>query len=158
MKVQRRIESLSLFVLIGLVALRPLVGESYDPAGNTLTEALGVVSDTTPLTTLVFDVLVLGSTCGCESIRIDQDVRRPRHTGSEMREYQVGPAELRRQLVGRRQLATHFPFFRADTVSHAAGFDGFEFSGFIGHVTVLLVHAIIHFAPWRRPTQASSYG
>ena len=54
MKVQRRIENLSLFVMIGVVALRPLVGESYDAAGNTLTEALGVVSDAQPLTTLIF--------------------------------------------------------------------------------------------------------
>lgn len=83
MKVQRRIENLSLFVLIGLVALRPLVGESYDPAGNTLTEALGVVSDPQPLTTLVFDLLVLGSTCGWLVVRAIWSSRPYRRTGLE---------------------------------------------------------------------------
>ncbi|MEK7731582.1 MAG: hypothetical protein AAB363_06965, partial [Planctomycetota bacterium] len=83
MKVQRRIENLSLFVLIGLVALRPLVGESYDPAGNTLTEALGVVSDPQPLTTLVFDLLVLGSTCGWLVARAIGSPRSYRRTGLE---------------------------------------------------------------------------
>jgi hypothetical protein len=83
MKVQRRIENLSLFVLIGLVALRPLVGESYDPAGSTLTEALGVVSDPQPLTTLVFDLLVLGSTCGWLLARAMGSPRTYRRTGLE---------------------------------------------------------------------------
>jgi len=83
MKVQRRIESLSLFVLIGLVALRPLVGESYDPAGNTLTEALEVVSDPQPLATLIFDVLVLGSTCGWLVARAMGSPRPYRRTGLE---------------------------------------------------------------------------
>src|SRR3972149_4513715 len=83
MEVQRRIENLSLFVLIGLVALRPLVGESYDPAGNTLTEALGVVSDPQPLTTLVFDLLVLGSTCGWLVVRAMGSPRTYRRTGLE---------------------------------------------------------------------------
>lgn len=83
MKVQRRIESISLFVLIGLVALRPLVGESYDPAGNTLTEALGVVSDPQPLTTLVFDVLVLGATCGWLVARALGSPQTYRRTGLE---------------------------------------------------------------------------
>jgi len=83
MKVQRRIENLSLFVLIGLVALRPLVGESYDSAGNALTEALRVVSDPKPLATLVFDVLVLGSTCGWLVTRAMGSPRPYRRTGLE---------------------------------------------------------------------------
>lgn len=80
---QRRIENLSLFVLIGLVALRPLVGESYDPAGNALTEALGVVSDPKPLATLVFDVFVLCSTCGWLAARAMGSPRSYRRTGLE---------------------------------------------------------------------------
>ncbi len=83
MKVRRRIENLSLFILIGLVALRPLVGESYDSAGNTLTEALGVVSDPKPLTTLIFDLLVLGSTCGWLAARAMGSPRSYRRTGLE---------------------------------------------------------------------------
>ena len=80
---QRRIESLSLFVLIGLVALRPLVGESYDSAGNTLTAALGVVSDPKPLATLIFDLLVLSSTCGWLLARALGSLRPYRRTGLE---------------------------------------------------------------------------
>lgn len=83
MKVQRTIESFSLFVLIGLVALRPLIGESYDPAGNTLTEALGVVSDPKPLTTLVFDALILGAACGWLVTRALGSPLRYRRTGLE---------------------------------------------------------------------------
>src|SRR5258706_2380744 len=94
-----------------------------------------------------------------ESIRIDQDVRRTWHTRGEMREYQVGPAELACKLVGRRKFATHFPLFRADTVTNATGFDGFELSGFIGHLMVLLmvllVWAIIHFICSFRPRRPS---
>jgi len=81
--VHRRIENLSLLVLIGLVALRPLVGESYDSAGNTLTEALGVVSDPQPLATLVFDLLILGSTCGWLAARAMGSPRPYRRTGLE---------------------------------------------------------------------------
>jgi len=83
MMVRRAIENLSLFVLIGLVALRPLIGESYDPAGNTLTEALAVVSDPRPLTTLVFDVLILCAACGWLIVRAMGSPRPYRWTGLE---------------------------------------------------------------------------
>ncbi len=83
MKVRRGIENLSLFVLIGLVALRPLIGENYDPAGNSLTDALGAVSDPKPLTTLVFNLLILGSACGCLIARAIGTPQPYRRTGLE---------------------------------------------------------------------------
>jgi len=83
MDVQRRIENASLFVLIGLVALRPLIGESYDSAGNSVTDALGVVSDPKPLATLIFDVLILASSCGWLVARMIGSPRSYRRTGLE---------------------------------------------------------------------------
>ncbi len=51
-------------MLIAVVILRPLVGESYDSAGSPITAALQAVSDPSPVRTLVFDVLILLATGG----------------------------------------------------------------------------------------------
>jgi len=61
---QRRIETLSLFMLLAIVVLRPLVAESYDSAASGLTAALDTVRDPAPVRTYVFDLLVLCATGG----------------------------------------------------------------------------------------------
>ncbi len=56
---QRTIETASLFALIAVVVLRPLVAESYDSSVSELTVALQAVSDPSPVRTYVFDLLIL---------------------------------------------------------------------------------------------------
>ncbi len=106
MDVQRRIENASLFVLIGLVALRPLIGESYDSAGSAVTDALGVVSDPKPLATLIFDVLILASSCGWLLARMIGSPRSYRRTGLEWGTALVAVAGIVSCLVaGNKRLA-----------------------------------------------------
>jgi hypothetical protein len=106
MDVQRRIENASLFVLIGLVALRPLIGESYDSAGNAVTDALGVVSDPKPLATLIFDALILASSCGWLVARMIGSPRSYRRTGLEWGTALVAVAGIVSCLVaGNKRLA-----------------------------------------------------
>ncbi len=80
---QRAIETASLFALIVVTALRPLIGESYDPAGSPLTAALSGVSDPSPLRTLVFDVVILLAAAGWLTARALGPSRRYRRTGLE---------------------------------------------------------------------------
>ena len=76
-------EGLSLFVLVAVIALRPLVAECYDSAGSAVAEALPGVSDPSPLRTLVFDVLILLAACGWLAGRALAPGRRYRRTGLE---------------------------------------------------------------------------
>ena len=111
MDVQRRIENASLFVLIGLVALRPLIGESYDSAGSPVTDALGVVSDPKPLATLIFDVLILASSCGWLVARVIGSPRSYRRTGLEWGTVLVAVAGIVSCLVaGNKRLAINATF------------------------------------------------
>lgn len=80
---QRRIESLSLLVLLVLVGLRPLVPESYDSAGDSISQALAVLADPTPLRTAVFDLLILLSACTYLLGRVLQPANGYRRTGLE---------------------------------------------------------------------------
>ena len=80
----RAIETLAFFVLVAIVILRPLVAESYDPAGSPMTEALAGVSDPSPLRTLGFDVLILISACGWLLSRAVGAARRYHWTGLEL--------------------------------------------------------------------------
>lgn len=80
---QRAIETASLFALIVVTALRPLIGESYDPAGSPLTAALSGVSDPSPLRTLVFDVVIMLAVAGWLTARALGPPRRYRRTGLE---------------------------------------------------------------------------
>ncbi|GAG22623.1 unnamed protein product, partial [marine sediment metagenome] len=79
----RVIEAISLFVLILVVSLRPLVAETYDSTGSSITAALESVADPSPLRTLVFDLLVLSSACGWLLARAIGPTRRYRRTGLE---------------------------------------------------------------------------
>ncbi len=54
----------SLFILLAVVAVRPLVSETYDAASRPFTAALGEVTDPSPVTTLVFDLLILLAAAG----------------------------------------------------------------------------------------------
>ncbi|MGB2986492.1 MAG: O-antigen ligase family protein [Phycisphaerae bacterium] len=78
---QRLIETLSLFILIGVAILRPLVGESYDSSGTPFTQALGAVGDPSPLRTLVFDLLILLAACGWLLARCSTGWRPVPHWG-----------------------------------------------------------------------------
>ncbi len=61
---QRIIEAISLFVLIAVTILRPLVPETYDSAETAIGAALGPLSDPSPVHTLIFDLLILLGACG----------------------------------------------------------------------------------------------
>ena len=79
----RVVEVVSLFVLLAVVALRPLVSETYDSAGDVMSRALGGLADPTPVRTLVFDLLILCSACGWFIARAIGPTRRYRRTGLE---------------------------------------------------------------------------
>ncbi|UCC29079.1 MAG: O-antigen ligase family protein [Phycisphaerales bacterium] len=79
----RILETVSLFALIAVAILRPLVAESYDSAGSPFTEALQAVSDPSPLRTLVFDLLILAAALGWLVARALGPSRPYRRTGLE---------------------------------------------------------------------------
>ena len=81
--VRRVVEVSALFVLLALVGIRPLVGESYDSAGSVITRALQAVADPSPLRTLVFDLLILGSACAWLATRTTAFAHQYRRTGLE---------------------------------------------------------------------------
>lgn len=57
------VRGLGLFALVALVALRPLVSESHDSAGSSITQAIDALADPWPARTLLFDLLILLSAC-----------------------------------------------------------------------------------------------
>lgn len=59
----RWLHAISLFLLVAVVALRPLVSETYDSAGNSITRAIEVLADPSPVRTLGFDLTILIATC-----------------------------------------------------------------------------------------------
>jgi len=81
--VPRILETVSLFALIAVAILRPLVAESYDSAGSPFTGALQAVSDPSPLRTLVFDLLILAAALGWLVARALGPSRPYRRTGLE---------------------------------------------------------------------------
>jgi O-antigen ligase len=78
------VENLALLVLIIVVALRPLIAESYDSTESSITRALGDFSDPSPLRTLVFDVLILAGGVAWLLGRAIGRPRRYRWTGLEI--------------------------------------------------------------------------
>jgi len=83
MAVRRGFETACLFVLIGVVILRPLVAESYDSAGNSITRAVEEIRDPSPARTLGFDLLILVAGCGWLAVHASDPSRRYRRTGLE---------------------------------------------------------------------------
>ena len=79
----RVIEKLSLFVLILLVALRPLVPESYVSAGSHMTAALRAIGDPSPLATLIMDLFILVAMGGWLFAWFRNPTRRYHRTGIE---------------------------------------------------------------------------
>ncbi len=59
----RWLRAISLFMLISVVALRPLVAETYDSAGNSISRAVEVLADPSPARTFGFDLAILIATC-----------------------------------------------------------------------------------------------
>ena len=80
---QRIIETVSLLVLIAVAVLRPLVAETYDPAGSALTQAIDALTDPSPLRTLAFDLLILAAVSGWLTARAVRAAPRYRWTGLE---------------------------------------------------------------------------
>ena len=80
---KRAIETLSFGIILVVVAMRPLVAESYDSAGNPMTAALGSVSDSSPVRTLIFDMAILVSAVGWLLARAIGPHQRYRRTGLE---------------------------------------------------------------------------
>lgn len=76
-------EGVSLLILLSVVALRPLVAESYDSAGSPFRFAIDAIADPSPLRTLVFDLLILVAAGGWLVARTMQPARRYRRTGLE---------------------------------------------------------------------------
>ncbi|MCK4660683.1 MAG: O-antigen ligase family protein [Phycisphaerae bacterium] len=55
------LETVSLFVLLTVIGLRPLISETYDLAGLAMTSALQGVTDPLPLHTLLIDLVILSA-------------------------------------------------------------------------------------------------
>ena len=91
---KRTIETLSFGIILVVVALRPLVAESYDSAGNPMTAALGTVSDPSPVRTLVFDMAILVSAVGWLVARAIGSHQRYRRTGLEWGSLIIVPAAI----------------------------------------------------------------
>jgi|CXWL01.1.fsa_nt_gi hypothetical protein len=83
-RVVRGAQAISLFVLVAVVVLRPLVSESYDSAGNSITRAIGSLADPAPARTLGFDLIILAASClWLLSFALDRKARYQR-TGLEI--------------------------------------------------------------------------
>lgn len=80
---QRVIESICLFLLIGLVSLRPLVHETYDSAGSAFSVASDDLADPSPTRTLIFDMVILSCLGLCLLARAVGTPTRHRRTGLE---------------------------------------------------------------------------
>lgn len=80
---QRVLETLSLFALLSVVALRPLVSESYDSGGSLFSRGLESVTDPSPVRTLVFDAVILLATLGWLFARAIGRTSPYRRTGLE---------------------------------------------------------------------------
>jgi len=64
--VQKVVNNLCLFVLVVIVALRPLVGETYDSSIDSISASLStVLPSPMPATTLIFDLVILICACLC---------------------------------------------------------------------------------------------
>ena len=60
----RHLERLSLYLLLVVIALRPLIGESYHSSRTGISAALTAISDPQPATTLAIDaVIILAAVC-----------------------------------------------------------------------------------------------
>ncbi|MBN1511019.1 MAG: O-antigen ligase family protein [Phycisphaerae bacterium] len=55
------LETIALFVLLAVVGLRPLIGETYDSAGSPFTYPGGGLADPSPVRTLVIDCVILAA-------------------------------------------------------------------------------------------------
>ena len=82
--VARRIESVSLLILLTVVGLRPLIGESYDSAGSPLRTPGVILTDPSPLRTLLIDLTLLLAAVGWLVARAIGPRWKYRWTGIEL--------------------------------------------------------------------------
>jgi len=62
--VTRRIENLCLYVLLVVIALRPLIPESHNSARSLMTSGLSAIEDPSPAATLLIDAVILLAAAG----------------------------------------------------------------------------------------------
>jgi len=84
------LEELLLFALILVAALRPLIAESYDSGGSSISEALGELRDPTPVTTIVFDCVILAAFSTWLTMQCFRPSATYRRTGLEIGTLLVG--------------------------------------------------------------------
>lgn len=72
------LEGVVFFVLVAIVALRPLISERYDSGVTAITAAISEISDASPIRTLIFDAIIFA----CAAILF---ARRPRNEGVSSR-------------------------------------------------------------------------
>lgn len=65
----RAVDAVCLAALLAIVVLRPLIAETYDSGGSSMTRALGQVSDASPLTTLTINTIILLAAVACMGVR-----------------------------------------------------------------------------------------
>lgn len=65
----RLVETSCFFALLVMVALRPLIAESYDSGGSAVTAAMEQLSDPSPVRTLLLDVVILMAAAGSAVVR-----------------------------------------------------------------------------------------
>lgn len=80
---QRILETAALLILVSVVALRPLVSESFESAPSAMSQALGDLADPSPLRTLLFDSAILSAACLWLLSRTIGPTTRYRWTGLE---------------------------------------------------------------------------
>jgi O-Antigen ligase len=78
------LENLSMFLLVALAALRPLISERYDSAPSGFGLNVTGIADPSPVTTVIFDCLILVAAFLCVWARAIRTNRRFRWTGLEV--------------------------------------------------------------------------
>ncbi len=79
----RRLETAIFLTLTAIVALRPLIGETYDFHTDTISLALADIGDPTPIRTLLIDCVILLCALGWLIARAVTPQRAYRRTGLE---------------------------------------------------------------------------
>ena len=79
--VKKGLSTIALLVLVAVIALRPLVTETYDSSTSALIAALGSEGNPTPVRTLVFDVAILIAATAVFAVRATRRDTRCVRTG-----------------------------------------------------------------------------
>ena len=80
----KTLENLSLMILMALAAVRPIISERYDSAPSGFGVGVTGIADPSPLTTIVFDCLILVAAVLCFWARAIRNDRRYQWSGLEL--------------------------------------------------------------------------